>query len=299
MKSKDTDINNPQVICEQFLERHSLSMSSIGEQEILAIFWTIRIRIEIDQGLDTKIGEFVERNEPTWGLLRSMLDRTFEHAEASIVCYLTGSPASSEVVSRTTVESALNIMYILNGDRVSRLYQYFSHYFETEEKELDRWVALISPMNESYADTHRYAIENKRGALMFLREFVDRANLEVGLNVTENKKWPNIADRFKILGLELDHRTLYASMCSQTHNDAEDLLNYFVVVSLGDKSLLNKAAVETINFSRLLVYSGIRYYIKAAMAYAECFGLTNAAIRLEYGHRTISKLLEGIALNAQ
>jgi hypothetical protein len=35
------------------------------------------------------------------------------------------------------------------------------------------------------------------------------------------------------LGLMPTYRTVYARMCSQTHNDAEDTLNYFLVVSTG------------------------------------------------------------------
>ncbi|MBD2099593.1 hypothetical protein H6F94_01595 [Leptolyngbya sp. FACHB-261] len=299
MKSKGSNIDEPEVIRDQFLERHSLVMTSFVQQEFLAIYWTALTKFEVDQELRIHANKFVTENEPTWGLLLSMLDRTFEHAEASIVSYLTGSPASSEVISRTTVESSLNIMYILKGDRISRLYQYFLHYFEGEEKEVVRWLALTSSIDESGAKVHRSSAEKKRKALKFLQEFVDRARSELGLKVVENRKWPNISERFKILGLELDHRTLYAAMCSQTHNDAEDLLNYFVFVSLGNEDLRNKIALETINFSRLLIYSGIRYYIKASISYAECFGLTKAAKRLEYGHRAISKTLEVIALNAE
>lgn len=274
-------------------------MTGIVQQELLAIYWTARTKLEIDQALGLYASNSNPQNEPTWGLLRSMLDRTFEHAEASIVSYLTGSPASSEVIARTTVEAALNIMYILQGDRISRLNQYFTHYFENEEKEIARWLAVTSSMDEADAEVQRSAAQKKRTALKLLQDFIERANSELGVKVLGNGKWPNITERFRILGLELDHRTIYAAMCSQTHNDAEDLLNYFFFVSLGDKELLNKAALETINFSRLLIYTGIRYYVKASISYAECFGMTKAAKGLEYGDKALSKVLTVIALNAQ
>jgi|GEM_PF-1505544 len=299
MKSEKAYITDPRIVCEEFIQRHSIVMTEIVQQELLVIYWTVRTKLEVDQEVGLYANNSVAQNEPTWGLLRSMLDRTFEHAEASIVSYLTGSPASSEVISRTAVESALNILYIIKGDRVSRLYQYFTHYFENEEKEIARWLTLTSSMDEADAAVQRSAAQKKRTALKSLQGFIDKATLELGLKVLEKRKWPNIAERFKLLGLELDHRTIYAAMCSQTHNDAEDLLNYFVFVSLGDKDLLNKVALETINFSRLLIYSGIRYYIKAAISYAECFGMTMAVKRLEYGDKALSKVLNLIALNAQ
>src|SRR5437870_3234876 len=51
--------------------------------------------------------------EPTWALLRAMILRAFAHANCGLVCLATGSPASAEVMSRVILESALNVLYIL------------------------------------------------------------------------------------------------------------------------------------------------------------------------------------------
>ena len=94
-----------------------------------------------------------------------------------------------------------------------------------------------------------------------------------------------------MLGFEIDYRTLYAALCSQTHNDAEDLLNYFFFVASGNRELLEQGAIETVNFSRFLMYRGIDYYLEAARRYAICFKLDDAIPILNQSKDDISKLL--------
>src|SRR5262249_14910515 len=74
--------------------------------------------------------------EPTWAIVRAMILRGFAHADAGFVCLATGSVATAEVVSRVTLESALNVLYILQHDRVGRLYDYLAGYVTQERKEL-------------------------------------------------------------------------------------------------------------------------------------------------------------------
>jgi len=227
-----------------------------------------------------------------------MLERTFEYVEGAVSAYVTGSTAASEVISRTAIESAINLLFILVDKRDgSHFTQYLSHYFSNEEKEIDRWLNLADSLTENAKKIHQSKAIQKRKALVYLKNFMDKALLELGLPSTDRvtKKWPNIAERFKFLNLELDYRTTYAALCSQTHNDAEDLLNYFIFVSLGNQNLLDRVALETVNFSRLMMYIGVKDYILAASGYAIRFGLNNALQGLHQGSKAISEELEKIA----
>ena len=76
----------------------------------------------------------------------NMLDRTFEHVEGALSAYVTGSMASAEVIARTSVEAALNVRYILAGDKLERLRAYFHFYFEKVDKDVKNWLNLTAKM---------------------------------------------------------------------------------------------------------------------------------------------------------
>lgn len=292
MASSSHKFDDPVALCKQFVERHNILMTGIVQRELLAIYWTIRAKLEIDAELRVHSSKLLDEAEPTWGLICSMLDRAFEHTEACIIAFIAGSPAASEVIARTVVESTLNVMYILTGDRNKHLAQYFSHYFINEQDEIDKWLKLASSMKGDAAQAHRSAALGKREALDKQEKLIAPFFKELGLPAVRQIGWPNkIIDKFRSLGLEADYRTVYAAMCSQTHNDAEDLLNYCIFISMGNQDLINKMAAETINFSRLLMYFGILYYLEAMRNYAKCFGLIDAATNIETGSRAIYKQL--------
>jgi len=297
MKSGKTHIPDRNTLCTEFLQRHGILSTPLVQRELSAIYWAVRTKLEVDHDLVDRV-KTLNQADPVWALLRSMLDRTFEYAEGAICAYVTGSTAASEIISRTVIESAINLLFVLVDSRDgSHFTQYLSHYFSNEEKEIDRWLNLIGDLDSDTKRVHQLKAIQKRTTLISLKKYIDQALAELKLPTTEQaaKKWPNIAERFKFLGLELDYRTVYAALCSQTHNDAEDLLNYFIVASLGDQKLLDKMGLETVNFSRLMMYTGIKYYISAAGGYAVRFELNDALNGISQGRNVILKESERIA----
>lgn len=243
--------------------------------------------------------EILNQTDPLWALLLSILDRTFEYTEGSITALVTGSTASSEVITRTVVESAINLLFILGDDKNGyRLPQYLAYYFDKEQEEIDKWIKLAENMNDEERDVHRSSALRKRDAINKLNEYTNTALSQLGLPTTEKLKtqWPNVAERFRLLNLDVGYRTLYAALCSQTHCDAEDLLNYFVLVSLGNHDLLEKVSLETVHFSRFMIYLGVKYYLMAATGYAIRFKLPNAMENTKSGRDIIAKQLENISM---
>ena len=67
-------------------------------------------------------------------------------------------------------------------------------------------------------------------------------------------KWPSIFDRFKETKGEVNYRTVYAALCSQAHNDAEDILNKIMSRVIDNVTGLEDAQwVEQYNFSLYLL----------------------------------------------
>ena len=227
-----------------------------------------------------------------------MLDRAFEHAVGALVAYVTGCVASAEVVARVAIESSVNVMYILAGDRLGRLNAYFRSYLEDAHKYVTRWIKLASQMDGPESKAHQDAALYRLKGIEAVDSFVDRAMSAVGISKGSSRtvKWPRtIADRFDALGMTSMYRTVYARMCSQVHNDAEDTLNFYMAVSSGDQRVMEQMGLETVNFGRLLVYYGVWFYIQAGIRYAESFGMTPAAEILRRGHPIIDQQMREIS----
>jgi hypothetical protein len=92
-------------------------------------------------------------------------------------------------------------------------------------------------------------------------------------SVDSQASWPNIADRFAAIGEEITYCTTYARLCSQTHADAEDTINYIVFKSNGDETLLLRMSEETVAFSEFLIAYGIYFYLLALKNWCEAFCL--------------------------
>ena len=213
-------------------------ITDLTRNESQAINWTVLAKLEIE----SELSSCCETLEPTWGLLWSMLEKINDYAEASIIAFITGSQASSEVIARTVVESSLNVMYILDKNATCRIEQYFISYIEKEKKELKNWFNLTKKMDDEGANLHISSINQKTDVLNQLQNVVNDLDICEKANGKDNT-WPgSIFNKFKSLGFdfELDYRTIYAAMCSQTHNDAEDLLNLLIVKSSGNEELLEK-----------------------------------------------------------
>jgi hypothetical protein len=82
-------------------------------------------------------------------------------------------------------------------------------------------------------------------------------------------------------------------MSSETHADAEETIRYFIGNALKNQEMFRSMALETMMFSRFLVYSGIEIFIRACLGYALSFSLpeTEAPLR-DLQHVVNNKILE-------
>lgn len=217
--------------------------------------------------------------EPTWGMVRAMILRGFAHADAGFVCLAAGAVATAEVVSRVILESALNVLYILEQDRVGRLYDYLAAYVAQERSELAKWEAVLRGIPDEEAAVHRKEIEQKEPAVSQQESITQQFARDAGITRAA-QPWPKIADRFRAVGDEVDYRVLYAAMCSQTHNDAEDLFNTFVLGVLAhlhpgqvSQQFKTRQKAENAFFARLLMYRSVEYLFRCIGRYGESYGV--------------------------
>ncbi len=81
---------------------------------------------------------------------------------------------------------------------------------------------------------------------------------------TAGTAWPSVFDRFKHIGKELTYRTVYAALCSQSHNDAEDLLNALVAGTVDEGRHWDRQMIEDEQFALYMVLLSLRSLIEAS-----------------------------------
>lgn len=111
-------------------------------------------------------------------------------------------------------------------------------------------------------------------------------------NVDSN--WPSVFDRFVLFGKEIDYRTIYVALCSQAHNDAEDLLNLFVSSVLQIEGMKEARAAENKYSSITMILIAIRFLMESSAMYLGKFSISINETLLPL-YRALSEYIEKIA----
>jgi len=202
--------------------------------------------------------------EPTWGYLNGMYDRALRHVIACFVLLSHGHYSSAEALCRTAFEATINLYFASLGDVERNIASYFLDYVSTEREQNRKWLASVnaSTHTEEYKIHHRQRIEQKEITLNTYEKFIHGVFEE---HTQGANRWPSIFDRFKIIGKEVEYRTVYASLCSQAHNDAEDLLND--VISCVSTEFEARQRNENIRFAVFMSVLTVSALTEAAAIY--------------------------------
>lgn len=275
-----------------FVQRHNLVASKAIENESSAIYWIHQAYLGISS---VKFNQEVTSDEAV--ILQLMIFKLFQHVEASIVAFVTGSKSSACVISRTATELAMSIIYILKKDTEIRLVQY-----------------LLSPMREERERLEKLAKSNVNGVIpssfylgqVNMLDLLEKwcqtwANHRGISNLDKIKNWPDIFRVFEQAGYEFQYRTAYSVMSTKTHNKAHDLLQLIsfsdIALTSNDGTLLNAVVDNLMITERMILYSGIIYALEATHGYASYFQLNENIIEpLNTGKEVISAILSEMAM---
>ena len=121
---------------------------------------------------------------------------------------------------------------------------------------------------------HHEATARKEEALRNYEHILTKAYRQISIDYEKAEaSWPNLFDRFKSIGKETDYRTVYAALCSQAHNDAEDLLNKFVAGVVQNKGMKERQERENISFALLMIFISVVTLIESAAMYLAKYSL--------------------------
>lgn len=221
------------------------------------------------------------KNVP-WPSMHDMYKRNYEYCCAVLGCFLIGQIPSSEALCRTAIEGAVNLHYVSLGDSMGKQIAYFKNHLATERKQNMNWRNSVqeSDYPEEAKKHHFQTIADKDISLNHYENVLRQSLILAGVDFdVVDIKWPTIFDRFKEIGNEVGYRTVYAALCSQAHNDAEDVLNKIISRVIGNVSGMEEAQwIEQYNFALYLLLTAIDYHIEASAMYIAKFGINAEAL---------------------
>ena len=216
-------------------------------------------------------------DEASWPSMHDMYKRNYEYCCGVFGVFLIGQFPSCEALCRTAIEGSVNLHYVSLGDSMTKQIAYFKHHLATERRQNKLWRLSID--ESSYSDVakthHLQKILDKDDALDFYESGLKESLALCGVDFDAvDSKWPSIFDRFREIDKEVGYRTVYVALCSQAHNDAEDILNKIMVrVIEGVEGLEDARQVEQYNFSLQLSLVSLEYHAMASIMYISKFGI--------------------------
>lgn len=231
---------------------------------------------ELIELADDEVNSLAKKNidrlqgEAVWSILHDMYKKCYEFTSGALATFLITHISSAEALCRTAVESAVNLHYSSCGDDVGNVIAYFRSYIATERSQNKAWLKSVetsSYPNEAKA-YHRELVDNKERSLDFYEEALRKSLAIINIDYDAHLGyWPSTFDRFSKIGKEVDYRTVYAALCSQAHNDPEDILNNLMTRIVEVNGYAESVEVEKYMFSLNMILTSICFYIEAAAMY--------------------------------
>lgn len=250
------------VILEHFCKQRGIAIGSMSQglaDMVCAVTAPYLLMIECLDQLD--------HTDPSCGLVVKLIDRAYGTAAGSLALVSLGHLREAEILSRSVFESAVTITYIVQKNPSLRLGQFFNSYVEQERRQNRKWEEEVRNVPTDIQRDHQARIDQKNEALDHYQQFIAGYLRHCGVAPDKAPKWPGLIERLAEMGRRIEYRTVYAAMCSQSHHDAEDILNHFIANSVeGFDEFADRMEREADTFSLLMVLLGFRWFVEAALS---------------------------------
>ncbi len=279
-----------QTVIEAFAGSHAFDASALGQEELEAIQCAVDCHNAINLGY-ARLPAAVLAEDLSVGFIWQLYERCTERAFGALVAMATSCPASSEIVSRATLEATVSFRYILR-DRNAHLASFLQDHLEQARRQERLWRQTAERLKEPDRTEHLASCEYRRQGLQAMASWVDAVNSQL-LPGSKAGPWPAISGRFEAICEADSYRTLYARMCAEPHLDAEETIRHFIGLSSGPQ-ILERMAIETIMFSRLLLVEAVRAYTQAGIEFATEYHMGPSASVCVAAELTMRRLAAGL-----
>jgi len=232
---------------------------------------------------------------PVDGILINWVNRVYQVVSGMLSLLTLEKFQQAEVLSRTVMESSLALLYIEQENTEVRIVQYLDSYLRQEMEQNRKWKKELESVPQAMKVDHLQRIEAKTEAIDSYELFIKIFAAKIGVSYPPQKCWLNFFEICSALNKAVDHRTVYAAMCSQSHHDAEDMLNDLMVSSIPNpNNLLAKLEREKNNFSLNLILCSIRYYLECLEQISTRFKFDSVVQQSKRSFIEITRLAEDV-----
>lgn len=280
-----TDDNGKRYL-DKFVEKHSFNDDTPQDE------WSECISIL--HGLKSEMYRCImEKGDYIWelpysGMLITQLARIDEYADSALTLMLTKNDFRSvEIISRTIIEASMNLRWIcIESNPMPAIIGYMKKTISHLERDTKEWKKSLQGVNDDeLKSAHLKKISLKEAQIANYRDWI-KNKLPDG----EVKKFPKSKKKlFQTLDDEIGYNTIYAALCSQSHNDGEDLINYTLMMQHNEE--FRRIGIETDipesleeekkNFASLMLLESFKYLLDAYHAVSKCLEL-NEGFNLVY-----------------
>lgn len=263
-------------IVEEFEKFHQIKIRDNWENGNDCLIYLTKVRSILKDTIIANGSEKILVKYPSMGVIHQLSERIFEQIIGGVSCFCTKNGASSEILARTAIESSVNIIYMLTKDTESQVYAWFYKYLSEDIRQIQDWEKSIDQENTFTSEKNLPRIAKRKELynikLKFVNDFFDQIPEEIDIN--KKIELPRkILQKFKAIGEETAYHTVYTRLCAQSHQTAEDTINFIMISCLGDEKQQLNFSLETWAFSEYMLIYAIYFYCRVAESF--CYKYAN------------------------
>lgn len=253
-------------------DQHTTASNVANENSIGSIRSAFTLFEDLGREVDATLRRNIEvlTTDYSCGILHRIYEKAARHAQGCLVLVADQNFAATEALCRTLVESSVNLYYCSEDDSTGKILSYFKDHIETERKQNRAWRSAVSKstMTDLEKSVHFERIDHKDAVYAAYEQFLQEAFGQIGYSYLDSTHtWPTIFDRFKAIGKDIDYRTIYAALCSQAHNDPEDLLNEWIHSVSTDPQAREGQKAKNENFAVFMLLASLGLLIESVAVY--------------------------------
>lgn len=244
----------------------------------------------------------LDDGDPASGLLVKLIDRAYATVSGAIMLVIVGQLREAEILSRSIFEGSTTAAYIAKEKTPKRLAQLFRSYVAQERNQNKKWESDLDSVDPQTQKEHLHRIREKNAALDAYEFIISGFEKFYGMNFPVENNIPKLIDMLTGSGRRIEYRTVYAAMCSQSHQDAEDVLNYFFALSIEEvPEIAEKNEIETDTFSIFMILFGCRSFLECSIEVFNTLKFSTAKSEAKLSLKLIEDELQVVAscLDAQ
>ena len=132
--------------------------------------------------------------DPVDGLILTLADRLFRTLSTAVVLVIRGNVQHAEILARTTMESAISLLYAVEADTQARTIAYLCAYIRQEREQNRKWKNELASAPKPVQSEHGRRIADKESSLDTYESLVRRVAEAIHCPYPPSTSWPSLYD---------------------------------------------------------------------------------------------------------